>query len=136
MNIPSSLIINFIRFFSNAKIMEIASNTGFIKRKRNLMPETIVKVFVFGLTNIVNPSLNQIASKWEEFQHGLTITKTAVFNKLPSAAKLLKDIFAETMTMAAGKVLPVKTAKVLSQFKDVKICDSTKITLPDKLEKV
>lgn len=116
--------------------METAFNSGFIKRRRSLMPETIVKVFAFGLVNIINPSLNQIASKCEEFQSGLTISKNAIFKKLPSAAKFLKSIFAETMTMAVGKALPVKTAKVLSQFKDVKICDSTKITLPDKLAEI
>jgi len=116
--------------------MEVAINTGFIKRRRSLMPDTIVKVFAFALSNIVNPSLNQIASKCEEFQPGLTISKTAIFNKLPSAAKLLKSIFIETMQMAVGKTLHIKTAEVLSQFKDVKICDSTKITLPDKLAEI
>lgn len=116
--------------------MEIAINSGFIKRRRSLMPDTIVKVFAFALSNIANPSLNQIASKCEEFQYGLTISKTAIFNKLPSAAKLLKNIFIETMAMAIGKTLPIKTAEVLSQFKDVKICDSTKITLPDKLAEI
>jgi hypothetical protein len=40
------------------------------------------------------------------------------------------------MTMTVSKVLPVKTAKVLFQFKDVKICDTTKISLPDKLTEV
>lgn len=136
MKISSSLIITFIKFFSSTKIMEIAIKSGFIKRKRSLMPDTLVKVFTFALANIVNPSLNQIASKCEEFQPGLTISKTAIFNKMPSAAKFLKSIFIETMAMAVGKALPIKTAKILSQFKDVKICDSTKITLPDKLAKI
>lgn len=114
--------------------METAFKSGFIKRKRGLMPETVVKVFTLGLANIVNPSLNQVASKCEEFQTGLTITKTAIFNRMPSAAKFLKSIFAETMIIAVGKALPIKAANILSVFKDVKICDSTKITLPDKLE--
>jgi hypothetical protein len=136
MKISSSLIIHFIRFFSNAKIMEIAIASGFIKRRRSLLPDTIVKVFVFGLITIINPSLNQIASKCEEFQLGLTISKNAVFKKLPSAANLLKSIFANAMTMTISKVLPINTARILSQFKDVKICDSTKITLPDKLTEI
>ncbi|SNT16212.1 hypothetical protein SAMN05446037_104617 [Anaerovirgula multivorans] len=68
MKISSSLIIPFIRFFSNAKIMEIAINTGFLKRKRDILPDTIVKVFIFGLINTPNPSLKQIASKCEKIQ--------------------------------------------------------------------
>ncbi|SNS57292.1 hypothetical protein SAMN05446037_101359 [Anaerovirgula multivorans] len=41
MKISSSLIIPFIRFFSNAKIMEIAINTGFLKRKRKTTLEIL-----------------------------------------------------------------------------------------------
>ena len=133
MKIPSSLIISFIRFFSNAKIMEIAINTGFLKRKRSILPDTIVKVFILGLLNIPNPSLKQIASKCEEIQPGLEITKHAIYNRLPSIALFLQQIFLQFMKIAVEKAVPAKTAEILFQFKDVKICDSTKITLPDKL---
>lgn len=72
MQISASLIITFIRFFSNTKIMEIAQNSAFLKRKRGVLPNTIVKVFVFKLANVADPSLKQIASFCEEIQPGLT----------------------------------------------------------------
>lgn len=133
MQISASLIIPFIQFFSNTKIMAIAQKTGFLKRKRGIMPDTVVKVFVFKLATILNPSLKQIASICEEAQPGLTITKNAVYKRLPSMSLFLQNIFAETMKMSLKRALPARTASILSQFKDVKICDSTKITLPDKL---
>ncbi len=136
MKISSSLIIPFIRFFSNTKIMEIAQNTGFLKRKRDILPETFVKVFVFKLATVINPSLKQIASMCEEIQPGLTISKTAIHKRLPSASLFLQSIFAETMKMTIKKAMPAKAANILSTFSDVKICDSTKITLPDKLKDI
>jgi hypothetical protein len=133
MKTTTSLIIRFISFFSKLKIMEIAILTGFLKRKRNLLPDTVVKVFTFGLLNIPNPSLNVIASKCEEFQEGLRITKNGIYNRLSAAALLLKEIFKQTMAITLKNIIPAKSAEILSQFKDVKIADSTKITLPDKL---
>lgn len=38
--------------------------------------------------------------------------------------------------MSLKKALPARSISILSHFKDVKICDSTKITLPDKLASV
>lgn len=113
--------------------METALNTGFLKRKRGVLPDTILKVFIFGLINMANPSLKQIASKCEKLQPGLRITKNAIFNRLPAIAQFLQHIFKETMNITIQKVVPAKSAIILAQFKDVKICDSTKISLPDKL---
>ena len=128
MKIPSSLIIQFIRLFDNSKIMEIAIKTGLLKRKKGVLPDTILKVFTLGLLNILNPSLSQIASKCEEFQSGLTISKEAVYKRLEKSSLFLQDVFKFIMQQTMNKVIPVKTATILTQFKDVKVCDSTKIT--------
>jgi len=133
MKISSSLIIQFIRLFDNRKIMEIALRTGFLKRKKGVLPSTILKVFTLGLLNTPHPSLSQIASKCEDFQGDLTISKEAIYKRLEKASLFLQEVFKYSMQQAMNKVIPVKTATILTQFKDVKICDSTKITLPDKL---
>ncbi len=133
MKISSSLIIQFIRLFDNHKIMEIAIKTGFLKRKKGVLPDTILKVFALGLLNIPHPSLSQIASKCEEFQLGLTISKEAIYKRLEKSSLLLRETFKYMMHQSMNKVIPVKKAAILTQFKDVKVCDSTKITLPDKL---
>lgn len=133
MKISSSHIIPFIKLFSNTKIMDFATKVGFMKRKRSILPDTIVKVFIFGLAGMDNPSLNQIADKCEEFQPGLSISKVGIFKKLKVTSSLLQNIFYEILKITAQKAIKVKTANVLSNFTDVKICDSTKISLPDKL---
>jgi hypothetical protein len=114
--------------------MKLAKNSGFIKRVRNILPDTIVKVFVFGLVNVTDPSLLQIASKCEDFQPNLSISKNAIYKKLQSTSQLLQNIFAEAMMLSIKKTLRVKHIEILSHFKDVKVCDSTKISLPDKLK--
>jgi hypothetical protein len=131
-NIPISLIISFIAVLGKAKIMEIAREKGFLVRNSKLEPDTIVKVFTFGLWDTPNPSLKQTACKCEEIQSGLKISKVAIFNRLKTSAALLfiKRIAVEH---SARKAVNVKTTGVLNQFTDIKICDSTKITLPDKL---
>jgi hypothetical protein len=116
--------------------MEIAKYTGFTKRRTMLIPETLVKVFTFGLLNIPNPSLNEIASKCEELQPGLQISKVAIHKRLKKTSMLLQEVFKETMQTTINNMLAVKITKIFSQFKDVKICDSTKITLPNKLANI
>ena len=113
--------------------MEIAMKTGFLKRKKGALPNTVLKVFTLGLLNIPHPSLSQIASKCEEFQSGLTISKEALHKRLEKASLFLQEVFKYIMHQTMNQVIPVKTAAILTQFKDVKVCDSTKITLPDKL---
>ncbi|MDK2801630.1 MAG: hypothetical protein PWP27_954 [Clostridiales bacterium] len=58
MNIPISLIISFISFLGNNKILEIAKQLDFIARHSKLQPDTIVKVFIlanFNSENIMKP---------------------------------------------------------------------------------
>lgn len=136
MKISSSLIINAIRFLNHINIMEIAKYTGFTKRRTMLIPQTLVKVFTFGLLNTPTPSLNEIASKCEELQSGLQISKVAIHKRLKKTSMLLQEVFKETMQITINNMLAVKTTKIFSQFKDVKIYDSTKITLPNKLANI
>lgn len=133
MKISSSLIIQPIRLFDNHKIMEIAMNVGFFKRCKGVLPDTILKVFTLGLLNIPHPSLSHVASKYEEYQSGLTISKEAIHKRLEKSSFLLQEVFKYIMCQTMEKIIPVKTADILAQFKNVKVCDSTKITLPDKL---
>lgn len=43
----------------HTKIMEIAQNTDLIKRQRKFSPDTILKIFTFGLLNNADPSLKE-----------------------------------------------------------------------------
>lgn len=113
--------------------MEIAQNTGLVKRKRKLMPDTILKVFTFGLLNIPNPSLKQIAAKCEDVQQHLEITKNGVYNRLNKISTFLLKMFNLSLQSALRSNVKVETTPVLTQFKDIKIYDSTRISLPNKL---
>lgn len=116
--------------------MTITEKIGFCIRQTKLEPDTIVKVFTFGLWNIPNPSLQQIASKCEDIQYGLTITRSRIAQRLESSAKLLKEVFRRAFEYSARKATAVTTSGILSSFDGVKVCDSTKVTLPDKLANI
>lgn len=132
----SSPIIQLIEFFGKAKLMKLAKQTGLIKRQRKLMPDTVLKVFTFGLFRTANPSLKQIVSKCRDIQLGLKISRQAIHKKLDKISDFLKVIFSLAMNFTINKSLSVETAEILSQFEDVKIYDSTRISLPDKLAQI
>lgn len=45
MKISSSLIIQFIRLFDKKKIIEIAIEIGFLKRKKGVLADTSIRVY-------------------------------------------------------------------------------------------
>ncbi|WHH60689.1 IS4 family transposase [Petroclostridium sp. X23] len=134
--VPISLIISFICFLGKTKILEISKDTGFTVRRSKLLPDTIVKVFTFGLWDTPNPSLRQTASKCENIQRGLSITREGLFQRLATSALLLKQVFQSAVEYSAKRAITVQNLDVLQAFTDVKICDSSKVTLPDKLADV
>lgn len=129
----SSPIIPFIKFFNKNKIKKIAQNTGLVKRERKLSPDTILKVFTFGLLSISNPSLKQITSKCKSMQPDLQISKQAIYKRLDKISAFLKKIFSLSIQFSLKGSLTAETSQILCQFKDVKIYDSTRISLPNKL---
>ncbi|MCK8826122.1 IS4 family transposase [Fuchsiella alkaliacetigena] len=129
-------IIQLIDFFGKTKLIKLAEQIGLIKRQRKLMPDTILKVFTFGLLGSDDPSLKVIASQCQEIEPNLRITKQAIHQKLGEIATFLKLMFTLAMDFTANKLLSVETAKILTQFEDIKIYDSTRISLPDKLAQV
>jgi len=131
-----SPIIQLIDFFGKEKLVEIAEQTGLLKRQRKLMPDTILKVFTFGLFNSADPSLKQIVSKCRDVEKGLKISKQAIHNKLDKISDFLKEMFGLSMNFTINESLAVEIVEIISQFKDVKIYDSSRITLPDKLAEI
>ena len=55
-----------------------------------------------------------------------------MFDRIGTGAKFLKELFNKAMEHATAKVLSIETMEVLKQFRDVNICDSTVVSLPDK----
>jgi len=132
-----SLASNFIKVFATYEIMEIAKILGFIKRSDGkLSPITLVKALTVGILNESNVTLQLIAFKCEEIQQDLRISKEAIFQRLKIGSKLMKELFEQTINNALKKVNDIDVIAVFKQFKNVYICDSTVLQVPDKLKDI
>jgi hypothetical protein len=131
-------IIPVIKFLNNKRINEIIGRSKIFIRDSKIQAMTVVKVFCFGLWDIPDTSLRQIAGKMEDEQRGLKITKQGVFKKLSQCVELLKETFklAIEYSLAVCRTLENSYITGITAFSDILICDSTFITLPDKLEKI
>lgn len=80
--------------------------------------------------------METIADKCCEIQYGLSLTKQALSKRLELGALLLKEILTTATEYAASHEISTEIIEVLKQFKDVRICDSTIISLSDKLKEI
>ena len=69
-----------------------------------------------------------------ELQYGLQLTKQALFNRLKLGVPLMKELLDLAIDFSLKNSYCTETIEVLKQFKNVYICDSTTISLPNKLE--
>lgn len=139
MKIPTlsiTVIIKLIKFFTSWKIEEIASRVEFVKRDTGLKASTFLKTFTAGVWDLHEITLDLLAEKCCESQYGLTLTKQALFKRLKAGSMFLKELLAVAVTYAAQHSIATETIDALKQFKNVYICDSTLIDLPDKLENI
>ena len=127
-----SIVKEFINMFTK-NIENLGKETGFIQREGNLKAKTFIMAFSLSLLDIHKLSLKNIATKCEEYQNGFKISKQAIFGRLKTGKILMKAAFEKTMNEILFKRVSMETMEVLKQFSDIKITDSTTISLPDKL---
>lgn len=136
-NASITLIMNLIKTLTSWEIEDVAKNIGFSIRRRGLTATTFFQVFTVGIWELHDITLDLIASKCCELQYGLkTLTKQALFKRLKVGAILLKEMLNKAMAYAATYSVATERVMVLKQFKNVYICDSTSISLSDKLESI
>ena len=129
-----SIVEEFINMFTK-NFENLGKETGFIKREGNLNAITFIMAFSLSLLDIHKLSLKNIATKCEEYQMGLKISKQAIFDRLKTGKVLMKAAFEKTTNEILFRRVSMETMEVLKQFSDIKITDSTTISLPDKLAK-
>lgn len=129
-------IKNFINGMLNHRIERTAKSIGFIKRNDGkLLPATFVKALTLGLLNTSNPTLQLISDTCEDMQEGLHISREAIYQRLGAGATLLKEVFKQAMECAANHAVEACKTSLSEVFKNIYICDSTCISLPEKLAK-
>ena len=90
-----SVIEDFINMFTK-DFENLGKETGFIKREGNLKATRFIIAFSLALLDIHKLSLKNIATKCEEYQNDLKISKQAIFSRLESGKVLMKAAFEKT----------------------------------------
>lgn len=134
--ISITVIFQLIKFFTTWKVEEMAREVGFTKRDKGLKANTFLKAFTAGVWGLHEITLDLLANECCKFQGGLTLTKQALFKRLGNGSVLLKNLLALAVTYAARHSITTDVVTVLKQFKNVYLCDSTLLDLPDKLESI
>jgi hypothetical protein len=129
-----TVICRLIKVLTGRKIDEISGEIGFNKRKTGIKAVTFFKAFTIGIWNAHDITLDIIAGKCEEFQDGFRIKKQSLLNRLKLGKELMKQALGMATNFVLKNSLRNETIEVLKQFRDVLICDSTTISLPDKLK--
>lgn len=134
LNINITLIWGLIKFFTSRKIQVTAETTGFKQRESKLQPDTFFKAFTVGLWSLHQVTLTALTGKCQELQPELKLTRQGLFGRINAGAGFLKELLNQAMNYTSKKIISTETIEILKQFKDVYICDSSIISLPDKLE--
>ena len=131
-----NIILSLIKMLTSYQIKENAQNIGFTKRNNGLTALTFFQAFTIGLWNVHEVTLDIISGKCMELQYGLKLSKQALFNRLKLGAPLMKELLNLAIGFSLMNSYRTETIEVLKQFKNVYICDSTTISLPNKLENI
>lgn len=134
LNINIALIWELIKFFTSRKIQETAKITGFKRRESKLQPDTFFKAFTVGLWGLHEVTPTSLSDKCEELQERLVLTRQGLFGRINAGAEFLMELLNQAMDYTSKRALSTETIEILRQFRDVYICDSSIISLPDKLE--
>ena len=116
-------IIKIIKLFASRQIEEIAKEIGFTQRRRGVTAATFFTVFTVGAWSLHEITLETLASKCCEVQHGLQLTRQALFQRLKTGSDLLKTLMESSVAYAAKYSMATETIEVLKQFKNVFVCD-------------
>lgn len=110
---------------------ELAKETGFIKRKRNITGRGFVQALVFGFLSDSAVSVETLAQSARNVN--VRITRQGLDQRFtPEAACFLEQVLRESIQQFVA-ANPVESP-LLKQFAGIYVVDSTTITLPDELE--
>lgn len=126
-------LVNFINM-QKEKINFLAMLTKFKQRESDLNAITFLLAFTVGLHALNDITLDLLATKCEEYQEKLNITKQGLFQRLENGGDFLKNYFVTSFEEAVNTNYKFSDIEVLQQFDDVKFTDGSTISLPKKLE--
>jgi hypothetical protein len=118
--------------FSEEELQKKAAASGFYKRKCDFTPNMFFDILLYCASQSDTYSLSQVSSKVKT-QHRVKITKQSIDGRFTEGAvAFVKEILKELLERQFSKVFCVD---FLSQFNHVRIKDSTRFIVPDKLSK-
>jgi len=116
--------------FSEKELQKKAAASGFYRRKCNFTPAMFFDILLYCASRSETSSLSQ-ASCHVKAIHGFKITKQSIDGRFTEGAvAFVKEILKELLERQLTKVM---CDDFLSQFNQVRIKDSTRFTVPDKL---
>jgi hypothetical protein len=117
-------------FFSEKELQKKAAASGFYKRKCDFTPTMFFDILLFCASQTETYSLSQVSSKVKSM-YGFKITKQSIDARFTEGAvAFVKDILKELLERQLSRVFYVE---FLPQFNHVRIKDSTRFLVPDKL---
>lgn len=116
--------------FSEKELQKKAAASGFYKRKCDFTPAMFFDILLYCASQTEAYSLSQVSTK-VKVQHSVKITKQSIDGRFTEAAvAFVKEILKELLERQLSKVF---CSDFLSQFNHVRIKDSTRFIVPDKL---
>lgn len=117
-------------FFSEEELQKKAVSSGFYKRKCGFTPTMFFDILLYSASQTEAYSLSQVSTKVKT-QHRVRITKQSIDGRFTQeAVSFVKSILKELLERQLSKVF---CRDFLSQFNHVRIKDSTRFIVPDKL---
>jgi len=116
--------------FSEKELQKKAAASGFYKRKSDFTPAMFFDLLLYCASGSENYSLSQASSKFKTM-HGFKLAKQSIDGRFTEGAvAFVKEILKELLERQLSKVF---CADFLSQFNHVRIKDSTRFVVPEKL---
>lgn len=116
--------------FSEDELQKKAASSGFYKRKCGFTPAMFFDMLLYCASQSDTYSLSQVSSRVKAM-HRVKITRQSIDGRFTGGAVVfVKEILKELLEKQLSKVF---CADFLSQFNHVRIKDSTRFTVPDKL---
>ncbi len=116
--------------FSVEELQKKAAACGFYKRKCDFTPAMFFDILLYCASQTEAYSLSQVSTKVKT-QHRVKITKQSIDSRFTEGAvAFVKEILKELLERQLSKVF---CSDFLSQFDHVRIKDSTRFIVPDKL---
>jgi hypothetical protein len=116
--------------FSEKELQKKAVSSGFYKRKCGFTPAMFFDILLYCASQTETCSLSQVSSKVKTM-HGFKITKQSIDGRFTDGAvAFVKEILKELLERQLSKVF---CANFLPQFNKVRIKDSTRFNVPDRL---